>query len=75
MAFYATYKPAALSGNHERFEFQTEADGVAFQRVPDDFENNSDYYNFTFPGGMFASANIYPNEDLGERFRFIHQRL
>ena len=61
----------AAPGRHERFEYQTEAGDVMIQRVPDDFENGSEYLDFVFDGGLFASINVYLDEDLGERFRSI----
>lgn len=61
----------AVFGRHERFEYQTDAGDVIIQRITDDFENNSKYLNFTFNGGLFAAANVYLDEDLGEKFRDI----
>lgn len=61
----------AAPGQHERFEYQTDAGDVIIQRVPDDFMNDSEYNDFTFNGGLFASANVYLDDDLGERFRAV----
>jgi len=34
---------------------------VVIQRIADNFENNGEYYDYAFPGGLFAAANeIYP---------------
>jgi DNA-binding transcriptional MerR regulator len=60
-----------LPGNHERFEFQNESGEVIILRVPDDFTNDSVYFGFNFDGGLFAAANVYLDEDLGERFRSL----
>jgi len=58
-------------GQHERFEFQTDTGDVIMQSFPDDFTNDSDYYDYIFDGGLFAAANVYLDEDLGERFRLL----
>ncbi len=58
-------------GQHERFEFQTSAGDAAILRVPDDFINDSPYADEAFEGGLFASVNVYLDEDLGERFRSL----
>ncbi len=63
--------PHGEPGQHERFEFQTEAGDVFIQRVPDDFTNDSVYLDFIFDGGLFATVNVYLDEDLGERFRSL----
>ena len=58
-------------GGHERFEFQTDAGDAVILRVPDEFANDSKFFDYTFPGGLFASANVYLDEDLSERFRSL----
>ena len=58
-------------GRHERFEFQSPAGDVIIQCVPDDFQNNSNYDDFIFDGGLFATVSIYLDEDLGEQFRSL----
>ena len=58
-------------GRHERFEFQTDTGDVIMQHIPDDFENESVYFDYTFYGGLFASVNVYLDEDLGQRFRSL----
>ena len=60
-----------MPSKHERFEFQNDAGDVIIQSIPDDYENDSDYLDYTFHGGLFAAANIYLDEDLGERFRSL----
>ena len=64
-------KIGMMPGNHERFEFQTDFGDVVIQRIPDTFENTGDFRDYTFPGGLFATANVYLDEDLGERFRAL----
>ena len=58
-------------GQHQRFEYQTEFGDVIIQRIEDDFQNDSEYFDFIFDGGLFAVANVYLDEDLGERFRAL----
>ncbi len=59
------------SGSHEIFEFQISTGDVVIMKVSDDFINNSQYLDYAFAGGLFAAANIYLDEDLGERFRSL----
>jgi DNA-binding transcriptional MerR regulator len=54
------------SGQHERFEYQTNTGDVILQRIPENFENNSKYLDFIFRGGLFASVNVYLDDDLAE---------
>ena len=63
--------PPGRPGAHERFDFQTESGDAAILRVPAGFENDGDYLDYRIGGGLFASANIYLDEDLGERFRSL----
>ena len=58
-------------GNHEHFEFQTDAGDVEIRRISDEYINTSDYLEYTFSGGLFAAMNVYLDEDLGERFRSL----
>ncbi|HML49153.1 MAG TPA: MerR family transcriptional regulator, partial [Clostridia bacterium] len=58
-------------GRHEQFEYQTAAGEVVVLRVPDDFENSGPYADYAFGGGLFAAANVYLDEDVGERFRAL----
>lgn len=55
-------------GRHEQFEFKTSTGDVRIQRISDDFQNVSEYSDFIFNGGLFASINVFLDEDLGERF-------
>lgn len=59
------------AGSHDRFEYQTDAGDVCILRVDDAFENDGPYRDSTFAGGLFASANVYLDEDLRERFRTL----
>ena len=65
----------ASSGNHRQFEFQTEAGDVLMVRVSEDFVNDSEYLDYTFDGGLFAAANVYLDEDLGQCFRTLVREL
>ena len=58
-------------GQHERFEFETDAGEVIMLRIPDDFNNESNYYEYFFDGGLYAAVPIYLDEDLGERFHSL----
>jgi DNA-binding transcriptional MerR regulator len=63
--------PPGEPGAHEQFEYQSEAGDVAILRIQDDYANDSPYLDYYFSGGLFASANVYLDEDLGERFRSL----
>ena len=65
----------AASGSHQQFEFQTEAGDVLMVRVPEDFINGSEYLDYTFDGGLFATVNLYLDEDLGQCFRALVHEL
>lgn len=65
----------AAPGNHRQFEFQTEAGDVRMVRIPDDFVNDSRYLDYIFEGGLFAAANVYLDEDLGQYFRILVGQL
>ncbi len=58
-------------GQHERLEFQTAAGDVEIRYIPDDYINGSIYLDYRFGGGLFAAANVYLDEDLGQRFRVL----
>lgn len=58
-------------GRHEQFEFQAGADDVIILRIADDFVNDGLYLDYMFEGGLFAAANVYLDEDLGEWFRSL----
>lgn len=59
------------AGRHEQFEFQTEAGDIIILRIDDAFVNDSPFLDYTFDGGLFAAANVYLDEDLGQRFRSL----
>jgi len=63
--------PMGTPGCHQQFEYQAPAGDVMILRVADDFINDSPYTDFNFEGGLFATANIYLDEDIGERFRVL----
>lgn len=63
--------PQGEPGQHERFEFQTNMDDVSILRVTDDFVNDGEYSDYILEGGLFAAANIYLDEDIGERFHAL----
>lgn len=58
-------------GMHERFDFQTDADDVMILRISDDFMNTSNYLDYIFDGGLFATIHVYLDEDLGEQLRSL----
>ena len=58
-------------GSHEQFEYQTAAGDVYLLKMDDDFVNDSKYMDCIFEGGLFASVNVYLDEDLGERLRSL----
>lgn len=58
-------------GLHEQFEFQTDSGEAVMLRIPDRYENDSEYRDFLFDGGLYASVNVYVDEDLGDRFRSL----
>lgn len=58
-------------GNHEMFEFQTNAGEVVILHVADDYKNDSIYSDYIFPGGLYASANAYADEDLHQKLQMI----
>jgi len=68
-------RSCVIPDNHERFEFQSERGDVVIQRIPDGYENNSEYNDCPFPGGLFVETNVYLDEDLGERFRSLIKRF
>lgn len=63
--------PLGEPGGHMRFEFQSDGQDVTILKLPDDFENDGPYRDYRFPGGPFAAANLYLDEDMGERFRSL----
>ena len=66
-----TQETNMVPGNHERFEFQTDFGEVIVQHIPHDFVNITRYKDYIFPGGLFAAANVYLDEDFGKRFRAL----
>ena len=60
--------PQGEPGMHGLFEMQTDKGDVFVLRVQDDFINDGDFVDDVFPGGLFAVANVYLDEDVGERF-------
>ena len=56
---------------HRQFEYQTAVGDVAILHIAEDFQNDTQYTDFHFPGGMFAAVNVYLDEDIGERFRAL----
>lgn len=63
--------PQGRPGQHEQFEFQTNMGDVFILRVADDFTNDGEYSDYILEGGLFASINIYMDEDIGERFHAL----
>ena len=63
--------PMGMPGSHDKFEYQTAAGDVAILRIAEDFTNDTPYTDFQFPGGLFAAAHVYVDEDIGERFRAL----
>jgi hypothetical protein len=63
--------PAGEPGRHEQFEFQTEAGDTVMLRVPDSFTNDGEFMDYTFGGGLFATTNVYIDEDLGGRLHSL----
>lgn len=58
-------------GQHEQFEFQTATGDVEIRRISEDYINTGDYLDYLFGGGLFAAANVYLDEDLGQRFHSL----
>lgn len=59
--------PIGKPGQHEQFELHDEI----LLRIPDDFVNESEFSDHVFGGGLYAAANAYLDEDLGQRFRAL----
>lgn len=59
--------PMGRPGQHEQFEMENEI----LLRVPEDFANDSVYADSLFDGGLYATANVYLDEDVGQRFRAL----
>lgn len=58
-------------GDHMQFEYQLDNVEVILQRIPDDYANDGIYYDFVFDGGLFASINVFLDEDLAECFQSL----
>lgn len=55
-----------LPGQHTLFETQNDRGETVFmQRVEDGYENNSPFKEEPFEGGLFASASVYADDDIG----------
>lgn len=63
--------PYGEPGCHRQFEYQDGERDVIMLRVADGYENNGEYADFVFDGGLFAAANVYVDEDLGEYFHSL----
>lgn len=63
--------PAGRPGRHEQFEFQIDSGEAVMLCIADDYRNDSEYMDCRFEGGLYAAANVYVDEDLGERFRSL----
>lgn len=61
----AFYQP----GNHQWFEFETDVGDVMMAEIPDDLKNDSQYRDYIFEGGLFASIHVYVDEDLGAQLQ------
>ena len=59
--------PMGKPGQHEQFELQNEI----LLRVSDGFVNDSVYQDYVLGGGLYAAANVYLDEDLGQKFQSI----
>lgn len=60
--------PLGLPGRHERFEFQNGSGGAVMLRIDEHFQNDTDYLDDSFPGGLYAAASLYVDEGLEEPF-------
>jgi len=60
--------PVGEPGMHERFELLPPHDETVILKVPGDFVNDGPYSDHHFEGGLYASADVYLDEDLGGRF-------
>lgn len=58
-------------GNHEMFEFQSSSGDAAILRIADNYKNSSKYSDYIFPGGLYACANAYADEDLNNKLQMI----
>lgn len=58
-------------GRHEQFEYQIHSGDVFILKIDDGFLNEGGYSDYIFSGGLFAAANAYLDEDIGERLRAL----
>ncbi|MBQ7338682.1 MAG: MerR family transcriptional regulator [Clostridia bacterium] len=58
-------------GEHRRFEYESVAGDVILVVIPYDFKNDSMYLDYVFEGGLFATINVYLDEDLAEQLRLL----
>jgi DNA-binding transcriptional MerR regulator len=63
--------PQGAPGCHSQFEYQSGAEDVFILQIHENFSNTGPYLDFIFDGGLFALAQVYLDEDLGERFRSL----
>ncbi|MCI9435825.1 MAG: MerR family transcriptional regulator [Lachnospiraceae bacterium] len=61
--------PLGLPGSHGQFEFQNGAQAAVMLRVEEGFRNETGYLDASFPGGLYACANIYVDQGVEEQFR------
>mgnify|MGYP000862247877 CR=1 FL=1 len=54
-------------GWHEQFELQENGGDIIILRIDDNFINDSEYWDYTFKGGLFAAVSCYIDEDLEEQ--------
>ncbi|MCL2545820.1 MAG: MerR family transcriptional regulator [Oscillospiraceae bacterium] len=54
-------------GQHEQFEMRDEV----LLRIPDDFTPTENFQTVDFVGGLYATVNVYLDEDLGQRFHAV----
>ena len=61
--------PPGLPGRHEQFEFQSGPAGAVMLRIDENLQNETGYLDESFPGGLYASVNLYVDEGLEEQFQ------
>lgn len=67
---------SGVPGRREAFEFQMEGgESALLLRVPDNFANDGPYREEEFPGGLFATAGAYADEDLAQVHRAMAARI
>ena len=63
--------PYGEPGCRRQFEYQDERGAAVLLRVDEGYVNTGEYADFMFDGGLFAAANVYVDEDLGEGLRSL----